>query len=209
MAVKHVDVCAELLCPHQAQIHPLVCVWRVLVFNEKPQIDPKRHLGGNEQLDLTECGHNVDFFDFFSLFHQISEVCDLCAHHASPILSFRWWVQPTVSWIRMTPLQDTPMHQSQPTQRLKSLTIPSKNSRITIFFYFSLQCRFSFFFQLRFKLRKRDVPVGGAVTHSHPASLLHTHSRLLLWNFLLQEVLTLHSLYVDKPVTVLCDCIIS
>lgn len=155
---------------------------------------------------------NVDIMSTFLISFLCStkfQKCDLCAHHASPILSFRWWVQPTVSWIRMTPLQDTPMHQSQPTQRLKSLTIPSKNSRITIFFYFSLQCRSSFFFQLRFKLRKRDVPVGGAVTHSHPASLLHTHSRLLLWNFLLQEVLTLHSLYVDKPVTVLCDCIIS
>lgn len=150
---------------------------------------------------------NVDIMSTFLISFLSStkfQKCDLCAHHASPILSFRWWVQPTVSWIRMTPLQDTPMHQSQPTQRLKSLTIPSKNSRITIFFYFSLQCRFSFFFQLRFKLRKQDVPVGGAVTHSHPASLLHTHSRLLLWNFLLQEVLTLHSLYVDKPVTVLC-----
>lgn len=178
---------------------------------KNPQIDPKLHLGGNKLSNTNSwIWLNVDIMSTFLLSFLCStkfQKCDLYAHHASPILSFRWWVQPTVSWIRMTPLQDTPMHQSQPTQRLKSLTIPSKNSRITIFFYFSLQCRFSFFFQLRFKLRKQRTFLWVVLQHTRTQHhcFTHTVSRLLLWKFLLQEVLTLHSLYVDKSLTVLCS----
>ena len=53
-----------------------------------------------------------------------------CTHYSLLLLNSRWWVQPMGSWIQTTPLQDTPTHQSQPTQRWKWRMIPSKDTNV-------------------------------------------------------------------------------
>lgn len=63
----------------------------------------------------------------WSLFHLVPSGHNL-SFLCLPFLTCRWWVQPTASWIQTTPLQDTPTHQSQPTQRWKWLMIPSKDT---------------------------------------------------------------------------------